>query len=597
MRFGWLLWLVSCLGALSASGYALPELKEIPLDQPFAFAVLGDNRGDDTGQQPLSFVQVLQEVSHQAPALVLDSGDMIYGYTSDEAQIRAQWRIYRETIAPLHTPMFHVPGNHDIWDQASARLYRELWGPTYYSFDYGSARFIGLDTETGDGRLGDEQFGWLVKQLESAGQRIVFLFFHRPLFPVDGAIGASLDAFASERDRVHALFVQHRQAIRGVFAGHEHLYSFHERDGVPYYISGGGGASLYIAAELGGFHHFLMVRVKGNRVEIELHKVCAPKSASKAPRRVSAGELLETWDRGWLWYAWDRTATIELTSDHASNGRRGLRFNFDLAQYSWPILALDLASPWDLSRSDTLSLDVYVPKSVGALTLTPALEGSEKHEAPSIDLKPGWNTATAQLAGSWLPQAERQSIKGLEWRLSGHQQAFPGYLVFDNLRVGRRNPGSSAGSELLESWERPLLWRVFDETVSTEFGMPGHPGGKQGLLLHFDFSECGRPVLFAQLNPPWNLTKVKALLLNLRATSPLPEDLGIGLAFRADDVEFRSPPLPCHPGNEQMRFDLEGGWLPQKVRAAAQQVAFMIVTTNRSLQSKITFERLSASRD
>jgi hypothetical protein len=598
MRRCWLVWIAALPVALPITSQGLPPLQNIPANQPFTFAVLGDNRGDDTGRQPPAFLEVLQAVDHEAPAFVLDSGDMIYGYTTNEAQVRDEWRIYRETIAQLHAPMFHVPGNHDIWDKTSARLYNELWGPAYYSFDYGNARFIGLDTETGDGRLGDEQLRWLTEQLETASQRIVFLFLHRPPFPVDGAIGSSLDTSPSERDGIHALFVQHRQAIRGVFAGHEHLYSFQERDGVPYYISGGGGAPLYMAPELGGFHHFLMIHVSGNRVQVELHKVGAAQSSRKAPKRVAAGELLETWDRGWLWYAWDRTATIELTADQASNGRRGLRFNFDLAQYAWPILALAPASPWDLRQSESVSLDVFVPKSMrGALSLTPTLEGTEKHEAPPVDLEPGWNTVTAQLDAPWLPSAERGNIRSLEWRLSAHQKEFRGYVVFDNLRARRRNANSTVRTEMLESWERPLLWRVFDETVSAEMGTAGDPGERQGLLLHLDFSECGRPVVFTQLNPPWNLTKVRALLLSVRAATPLPEDLAIELSFKGEEVEFRAPALPLRAGITQMRFDLEGDWLPQKVRVAAQQVAFMIVTTNRSLQSNITLQRLSAAAD
>jgi hypothetical protein len=573
-------------------------LPAIPSTQPFTFVVLGDNRGDESGQQPPAFLQVLQAVDDLTPAFVLDSGDMIYGYSTEVAEVHDQWQIYRDTVARLRAPMFHVPGNHDIWDNTSARIYRELWGPTHYSFDYGNARFIGLDTETGNGRLGEEQFQWLSHQLETAGQRIVFLFFHRPLFPIDGAIGSSLDKYPADRDRIHGLFIQHRAAIRGVFAGHEHLYSFHERDGVPYYISGGGGAPLYMAPELGGFHHFLRVRVAGNQVQVELHKVCAPRSAWQKPKPIAPGELLETWDQGWLWYAWDRTATVELTSDQASDGVRGLRFNFDIAQYSWPVLALTPASPWDLHEADSLSLDVYVPKSLqGTLSLTPTLEGTEKHEAPPVDLKPGWNTVTAELDAPWLALPERRNIRSLEWRLSAQDKSSRGYLVFDNLRTALRNSKANSAGELLESWERPLLWRVFDETVSAEVGRSGHPGEKQGLSLHLDFSECGRPVLFAQLNPPWDLTNVKALLLGVRALGPLPADLGIALAFRAEEVEFRAPPLPLRTGTAQMRFDLEGAWLPQKARAAVQQVALALVTTNRTMQATISFEKLSAARE
>lgn len=574
-----------------------PGLPSIPTGQPFTFAVFGDNRGDDTGQQPPAFLQVLKALEDEAPALVLDTGDMIYGHSSDEGRVREQWRIYREEIGRARrAPIFHVPGNHDIWDEPSARIYRELWGPTYYAFDCGNARFVGLDTETARGRLGEEQLRWLEQQLESSGQRNVFVFLHRPLFPVDGAIGSSLDEYPSERDRIHSLFVRNHAIIRGVFAGHEHLYSFQERDGVPYYISGGGGAPLYMAPELGGFHHFILVHVMGHRVEMELKKVAAPQRQLEKPRPIARGEVLESWRDGLFWYAWDRTATIELTPDRASEGRRGLRLNFDLDQYAWPVLVLPLASPLDLDQYESVSLDVYVPRPPGGpFLLTPSLEAATKLEGPPVRLKAGWNTITTDWNGQLGSRSERRKINGLEWSLSGEGQKTRGYVVFDNLRAKRRSPTGNVETESLESFERPLLWRVFDESVRAEITGTNSPVERPGLRLHADFAQCSRPVIFAQLNPPWDLTKVNALLLQMAVEAEPPKDLTIGLTFRAKDVEYAAPALPFHRGTGQMRFDLRGNWLPRQIRAAVEQIGFVLVSTNST--AEIRFEKLIAASD
>jgi len=574
-----------------------PELTSIPTSQPFAFAVLGDNRGDDSGDQPPAFLQVLQAVDHTGPAFVLDSGDMIYGHNPDEIQVRDQWRRYREAIKRLHAPMFHVPGNHDLWDEASARIYHELWGKTYYAFDYGNSRFIGLDTETANGRLGEEQLRWLEQQFNGLTQSNVFVFLHRPLFPVDGGIGSSLDKFPSERDRIHKLFVRNRKRVRGVFAGHEHLYSFEERDGVPYYISGGGGAPLYTAPELGGFHHYLLVRVRGDQVEVSLNKVCATVRGLEAPRTIAPGELLESWTQGLFWYAWDRTANIELTPEVASAGKRGLRLNFDLTQYAWPVLALSLASPRDLSTREALNLDVYLPTNSGSFVVTPALQGTTKHEAPPLQLKTGWNTIRTDLNGAWLPSAERSNVTGVEWSLSSDGNSSQGYAVFDNFRVLRhRAQGEEARAEvteLWESWERPLLWRVFDETVHAETTNE-KTRGEGGLRLDLNFAECSRPVLFARLNPPWDLTQVKTLILQMEVPDSLARDLHLRLVLRAKDVDFASPPLALRHGRSEARFELNRDWLPREARAAIDQLAFTLVaTTNRP--GTITFEKLQAA--
>ncbi|HTL18682.1 MAG TPA: metallophosphoesterase, partial [Patescibacteria group bacterium] len=197
------------LSLLSIQG-GTGELPKISPAQPFTFVVLGDNRGDDSGQQPFAFKAVLDSVKAQAPVLILDSGDMIYGHTSNARRMREQWRIYRKAIAKIHIPIFHVPGNHDLWNEPSADFYRTLWGPTYYAFSFGNSRFIGLDTETITGQIEGEQFQWLQKQLIECSDTNIFLFMHRPLFPVDGGIGSSLDKYPGKRDRLHDLFVQHR---------------------------------------------------------------------------------------------------------------------------------------------------------------------------------------------------------------------------------------------------------------------------------------------------------------------------------------------------------------------------------------------------
>ena len=578
---------------------ASPELTNIPPSQAFTFVVLGDNRGDDSGDQPPAFSEVLQEVERVGPAFVLDSGDMIYGHTSEETRVRDQWRRYREAIQRFRPPIFHVPGNHDLWDEPSARIYRELWGNPYFSFDYGNSRFIGLDTETANGHLGEEQLHWLETQFRGLTQTNVFVFLHRPLFPVDGGIGSSLDKFESERDQIHQLFVRNRKFVRGVFAGHEHLYSFQPRDGVPYYISGGAGAPLYIAPELGGFHHFLRVQVRGDQVEVELNKGCAPVRPLEHPKTIRPGEVLESWTRGLFWYAWDQTASVELTPEHASEGSRALRLNFDLAQYAWPVLALSLSSPLDLSTSSALSLDVFVPSSLeGSFSLTPAVQGITKHEGPPVHLKPGWNAVKTDLNGDWLPRAERASVAGLEWSLSSeaHPSRGPsrGYVVFDNLHLLHSGTNSSA-RELLESWERPLLWRVFDETVHAEIVQGNKPAEPRGLLMRLDFGQCNRPVLFARLNPPWDLTQIKALRLQVTVPNSFSNDLALTLLLRAKDQDFASPALPLRAGTRRLSVDLEDGGLPTNARAALEQVGFRLRSTYTNGPVQVTFENLTAA--
>lgn len=104
-----------------------------------------------------------------------------------------------------------MPGNHDILDARSARIWRELLGETYYAFDYGAARFIVLDTRTEEARVGRRQFEWRRAQLVSAGPRLR-LRRAVPLYPLSGHIGSSLDAHPVEREPLARTL---RQSSRG----------------------------------------------------------------------------------------------------------------------------------------------------------------------------------------------------------------------------------------------------------------------------------------------------------------------------------------------------------------------------------------------
>ncbi|MFO7947214.1 MAG: metallophosphoesterase, partial [Armatimonadota bacterium] len=179
--------------------------------------------------------------------------------------VRQQYSKFFEALTPLKVhgdiPVAFATGNHDIrGSRKNVTIFEEYFGATYYSFDRGNAHFIILDSEIPgqEGRVKGEQWEWLVSDLEGASNAAyVFVTIHRPLFPVDGHIGSSMDVDIPLRDRLHQLFVNYE--VTAVFSGHEHLYNYHRRDGVGYYITAGGGAPLYAKPQEGGFYHYLLV--------------------------------------------------------------------------------------------------------------------------------------------------------------------------------------------------------------------------------------------------------------------------------------------------------------------------------------------------
>src|SRR5205814_1413071 len=68
----------------------LPQLAPIGRDAPFTFVVMGDNRGSARGRQPKVFLDILAGVRAAHPAFAVTTGDMINGYSANEAVLRLQ---------------------------------------------------------------------------------------------------------------------------------------------------------------------------------------------------------------------------------------------------------------------------------------------------------------------------------------------------------------------------------------------------------------------------------------------------------------------------------------------------------------------------
>lgn len=600
---GIVVWLTAC--AFSAAGQS--RLKPVPGDdRPFTFAVLGDNRGDSLGNQSPIFLRILRELSKESPALVFNTGDLINGFKEDEeAGLRQMWKGYKAATAKLGVPVFNVPGNHDVFNQLSSRLWKEYMGASYYSFDRGPARFIALDTETEPSRLSAEQFRWLEKQLAGAGERNVFVFFHQPLFPVDGHIGSSLDKYPQERDRLHELFVRHRKNIKGIFQGHEHLYSFEERDGVPYYITGGGGAELYVPPELGGFYHYLLVRVGSGKVLTTMKRIrISPPVSRAAARRVRANSLLENWEHALFWYTWKEPVSKELTKEYSTDGVQGIKVWLDYSLHEYPVLYAPLYAPLDLNGYDALSWDVFVPGKLGG-RISAVLSVNEKYGAPPVSLKSGWNRIVTRLSSLNLPEeVRRDGAKQLQWTLHARDKKLAGWVVFDNLRAHARLPRSEAHKKpdagqqqrLIESWEGKLLWGASDETVRPEPATDLIFKGRKALKIGFDFSRYKRPAIFASPDRPWNLTGVSELIADVYAPPEVGDKLVLNLALNSGGIRYKAPGALLHPGWNKVTVGLEEDWLPAKARRAAEQLEWHLATQVQGLSGWVVFDDFRAGR-
>lgn len=243
--------------------------------QSAPFIVFGDNRPYlSTFAQPKIFKDILKDAATLSPAFAVNTGDCIYG-ASSVGRLKEQYDDYKAAISSFPGKVYLAVGNHEIGGKKSHEdFFAKELGSLYYSFDYEGAHFIVLDTEVvgEEGRITGKQLAWLKQDLHaSRAAKYKFVFMHRPMYPVGGHIGSSLDKYPDQRNALHWLFVQSH--VSAVFTGHEHLFDHTVRNGVHYIITGGAGAGLYTSTKgEGDFHHYIAVDISGDKLSMKLVK-------------------------------------------------------------------------------------------------------------------------------------------------------------------------------------------------------------------------------------------------------------------------------------------------------------------------------------
>jgi acid phosphatase type 7 len=181
----------------------------------FAFFATGDI-GDADGEQSLTAASILR--ADPRPELGIITGDVVYskGKSKDyDANLMHRWG---DLLGSM--PVWPALGNHDWKSDPETNFRREWYLPNnehWYSFDFGSAHFVALDT--GDGKLyqAAAQLAWLEHDLTTHAAEWTFVFFHHP--------GLTCTYKGPTRDVVELVMpILQRHRVDVVFNGHAHTY-------------------------------------------------------------------------------------------------------------------------------------------------------------------------------------------------------------------------------------------------------------------------------------------------------------------------------------------------------------------------------------
>lgn len=247
---------------------ALAALAWVPaFGSDFEFAVIGDTRPRFESESFKPFERLIVKINASNPALVVNLGDLIYGY--GPASKEKQWAKYDAVIKQIQVPYFQVPGNHDTHSKEARRIYGRRFGKFYQSFDHGNCHFVLLDNTEGErwGQVGPTQLEWLQQDLNATRAQAVFVFLHFPVWEPERITPEYYQFWAGT---LHPLFKASH--VRAVFAGHYHTYGpTREFDGIRYFITGGGGAELRPEyKKSGGQYHFMKVKVSGDSFDVRV---------------------------------------------------------------------------------------------------------------------------------------------------------------------------------------------------------------------------------------------------------------------------------------------------------------------------------------
>jgi hypothetical protein len=272
---------------------------------PFRVLIYGDNRSDEGAH-----AEVVRAAKDEGARLALHTGDMVVDAKKDE--LWTSWFAVEHDLL-ARTPIAATVGNHEITDRGKSYTahFQAPSLPPYRSFDYGPLHVVVLDSfelvssgaQPREGGISDAQRAWLNADLLAVpNDRHVWVLIHQGPFshPLGHGHGGS--------EGVRRALAPLHQRIEGVFAGHDHYYERGKRDGLRYFVLGGGGAPLYepnpkakgvqvavkslsyAVIDVCGCHASGVVKAPGGKVldRFEL-ATCAAACPPPAPRSAATG--------------------------------------------------------------------------------------------------------------------------------------------------------------------------------------------------------------------------------------------------------------------------------------------------------------------
>lgn len=212
-------------------GWGSSVLETAPIDnRHFRFLAFGDSGNLSTAQ----FDVAARMISVPEVDFALGLGDLVY--ESGQAS-GFDPRLFQPYAGFMHRiPFWPTLGNHDAGTSNGAPFYEAFYLPTdsgapghpsnterYYSFDYGSAHFICLDSESSSTSSSSAQSQWLIDDLQAnQDDRWRFIFMHHPVYSHGSHNSDTESELITLRNNLVPIFDAWK--VDMVLVGHSHNY-------------------------------------------------------------------------------------------------------------------------------------------------------------------------------------------------------------------------------------------------------------------------------------------------------------------------------------------------------------------------------------
>jgi hypothetical protein len=190
-------------------------------------------------------VRTLVKSYGDRPVFGVGCGDLVF----DQFELFAD---YQKAVAGMGVPFFQVLGNHDMdtegvrSDELSARTFKRLFGPAYYSFNRGEVHYVVLEDVFFIGKnhqyigyLSEEQLSWLEQDLALVEKgKTVIVNLHIPVFTGAARRSKEAESLGGSVANRHALYRLLEPFKAHIMSGHTHFNEKVTEGGVTEHVHG-----------------------------------------------------------------------------------------------------------------------------------------------------------------------------------------------------------------------------------------------------------------------------------------------------------------------------------------------------------------------